>query len=182
MASFDVKIKGVSRVQQSVKDLFKKVVTSKETLNQIGEKVVFLTKGTIRTGKSPDAQGGNASSFQPITEGWINRKERLKDFNDASEFYRKGKSNLTFTGQLVDSLDYELKQSSIIIRAFGSRKLYKGVNGKALPDQAKTNNEVVSSLKELGFNVFGITRQMVVVANKIVRTGMVNILRSFNKK
>lgn len=185
MASFDVKIKGVSNVQNSVKALFKKIVGQESTLEEIGSKIVFLTQGTLRTGKSPNVDGGNPKPQKPISKGWANRKEKLKAVNSTSEFYRKGKSNLTFTGQLIDSIDYEIKKkadsNSIIISAKGDRKPYKGLKGKSLDGEIK-NEKVVESLKEKGFDVFGKTRQMVVAANKIVRTAMVSLLRDFNKK
>jgi hypothetical protein len=185
VGSFKVNVKGMTNVQKSIRELFNEVRKDRTVKSSIGDAIVKLTKQLLRSGKNPNADGGQPSRNHPISKGWVDRKERLKEYNRISPYYRKGASNLTFTGQLIDSINYKLKSSgyteSIIIEATGTRKPYKGVKKESLKG-VETNAEVVKDLKSRGRDVFGITKQMVNIANKIVRTELVKKLRLFKRR
>lgn len=75
----------------------------------------------VRKGNQP--KGGN---LKAINEPWISRREKLKQANAVHPDYRKGKSNLTFTGELLDK---GFRSTTIVskqlIQVLASNKLHK---------------------------------------------------------
>jgi hypothetical protein len=167
----EVKIKGIANVKQSVINLFNKVKSDEALLVEIGNKTAELTKQFNYAGK--DIPGNK--SKKSISNEWAERKDKLKATNKASKFYRSGASNLTFTGQLIESIKFtkiNKSQSSVTIEASGERTPYKNLSGK-ITDKARkntpTNEELSEYVKDGGRPLFGVNKQMNNVLSKIVR-------------
>ena len=64
-------------------------------------------------------------------------------------FFKADKSNVTFTGQLVKSLKFRIRDTSVFL-------LFKGSRKKLMPDDASTNDEVYDNLKSIGFGFLGL--------------------------
>jgi len=176
-----VTINGIDKVKKNVIDTFNRIKSSESLLLDIGEKTVELTKAFNRSGKSPAENGGK---HPKNSDAWENRKEALTKTNTPSEFYQRGLSNVTFTGQLLESIEIlkiDKKNSSVTIDATGPRKPYKNLNG-SLQKNTPDNSKLVEYLKEKGRIIFGINKQMTNVINKIVRSYInAEIKKSFKK-
>lgn len=174
-----VKIKGVDRVKASVVKLFNEVKSDEALLVQIGQKSEELTKQFNYAGKDIPSNKKKKS----ISPEWADRKEQLKKTNKASEFYRSGASNLTFTGQLIESIKFtkvNRSQGSVTIEASGDRRPYKNTKG-VVTDKAKgntpTNKELAGYVKDGGRPLFGVNKQMQNVLSRIVRSFLNNKIR-----
>lgn len=178
-----VTISGVNSVKESVVKLFNEIKQDQRLLLEIGEKTVELTRAFNRAGKSPDKKGNR---HPRNSEAWEQRKKQLTKTNNPSEFYKFGLSNVTFTGQLLESIrliKILKNQGSVIIDADGPRQPYKNLNGTSVSKKnTPSNNELVVYLKKKGRIIFGINKQMENVINKIVRTYINKaIKKSFGK-
>lgn len=163
-----VTIKGVDKVKQSVIDTFERIKSNEQMLLDIGNKTVELTKAFNRAGKSPTGKRHPQNS-----ESWEYTKIALTKTNKPSEFYQYGLSNVTFTGQLLESIKlFKINRSkgSVEIDASGQRAPYKNLDGSVQKSKPPTNQKLVEYLKEKGRIIFGINKQMQNVINKIVRS------------
>lgn len=70
--------------------------------------------------------------FAPISRSWAKRRHELKSKNPTDGAYSYGRSNLTFTGQLINSIKsrWNSKNNQIEIYPSGMHKGYVGKNGK----------------------------------------------------
>lgn len=174
-----VTITGIDKVKASVIDAFNKIKSNERMLLDIGDKTVELTKAFNRSGKSPVGKSHPKNSGE-----WELKKIALTKTNKPSEFYQPFLSNVTFTGQLLESIDVvkiNKNESSVTIDATGPRTSYKNLNG-SLQKNTPTNAKLVEYLKEKGRLIFGINKQMTNVINKIVRTYInAEIKKSFKK-
>lgn len=177
----EVKIKGIDNLKRNVKDLFDDVRKDQSLLLEIGNETVRLTKGFLRSGKNPDG-----TPLPELSPAWEKRKQALTATNNPAKYYRYGLSNLTFTGQLLDSMTVtKVNQSNasveISIPDTERKKPYKNLNNKPVK-KTPTNKKIYEYLVELGWNFFGINKQMTNVINRIVRKRLnLEIKKRFNK-
>jgi hypothetical protein len=168
MAKTKVSIEGISRLKGNIKELFDQTRKDAQMLVEVGEKTVELTKQFNRAGHSPSGKKHPKNSV-----AWEERKKKLTKTNQPSEYYRAGLSNVTFTGQLIDSiklLRINKEDGSVTIDATGQRTPYKNLNGKPVSKKnTPTNPKLVEYLADKGRKVFGINKQMTNVINRIVR-------------
>lgn len=160
-----VKINGLKNVKSSVEKLFEQIRTDKGLLDDVGANLVIQTQDFNRSGKSP-----SGTRHEPISDEWIERKEALKQKNNPAPYYRRGASNLTFTGQLLQSIKFKINQSagSVYLYMSGTRKPYKNLDG-TLVENTPTNDELRGYLEERGWKIFGINKQIQNTTNRIVR-------------
>lgn len=131
-----------------------------QLLGEIGTELLLDTQARARTGKGFTADtvkvfGSKRTNLPGLAQSTVSSRESVASRNPTPAFYRKNKSNLTLTGQLLDSLRLFIKRGVIIIRPDGERRPYK--TGR--PSKAKTppNNEELSTfLEEKGFYFLGI--------------------------
>jgi len=139
-----VKITGVKELGASAIKVLRAGIENDEALTELGDVVKKNIVGNARTGKD-----SNGNPLKPLSKSWIDRKSQLAKANTPSAFYRKNKSNLTFTGQLLDSFTFRVVKSKLLLEFFfsGMRKPYRGLKKEAL-DGAKTNKELAAKLEE----------------------------------
>lgn len=164
-----VTIKGIPRLKESVVKLFNEIKSDPNLLLEIGDTTVDLTRSFNRSGKSP-----SGPKYDKNSTPWEFRKLALTKTNEPSEFYSYGLSNVTFTGQFLNSLGIDKinrAQGSVTIDfSDKERKPYKNVNGTSVgSDNTPTNKQLFKYLKEKGRLIFGINKQMENVINRIVR-------------
>lgn len=139
-----VRITGVKGIGNNLKKIARLAVEEKTHLDQLAIVVQKSIVGNARLGRDP-----NGEKFKELTESTIERKAKLAKVNETSDFYRKRKSNLTFTGQLLNSFKYKITQSTLTIQFFfeGFRKPYKGLRKEALETLA-TNKLLAAKLEK----------------------------------
>jgi len=90
--------------------------TSKEVMTEVGEEAVRLIKQQARIGK--DYKTGQ--KFKPLSEEYIEKRDEYSDYLD--ETARKSKSNVTATGQMVDSVKVtKVGPKTVEVAATGTR-------------------------------------------------------------
>lgn len=179
MAQFKTKVPSLANVRSNVKKIFSEVVKDPDTLNEIGSTLVDQNKKAIRSGVDVGGSLLTKTRLPKLSPKWVERKEKLRSTNEASEYYRKGASNLTFTGQLVDSIKHKIEQSkgTVVIFISGKRKPYKNLKGRNEKDNP-SNEEVAQDLKnKWGISIVGVTSAMRNIINKLVRKRIVEKLK-----
>lgn len=111
--------KSVDQCQKDVIAVFNKVIANRTMMNEIGQTVVQDIAFQTRSGKSIPNQG---EKFNPLSEAWI--KER-KQIIETHETFSQKRSNLTVTGQLINSMKHViLGPGKIAIDFIGTHKPY----------------------------------------------------------
>ena len=127
-----------SGLSRRIKQIQEKAV-SNELLTEIGETLVRMNAKNARVGKASDG-----SSFPPLSEKWKEMRGKLAQINDTHLAYGRTRSNVTFTGQLLDGLMYTIDpQKKSVTISFNNevRTPYKNLNGTR-NESNKTNNEI----------------------------------------
>ena len=128
----------------------------------------------------------NAGSFKPLAKSTIENRIELAKYNKTATVYKENRSNLSFTGQLLDSLQFRRiksdgKSLKILVFFGGDREMYNiGPKTKATAtERNRTNDSLAATLAEIGFRVFskdGIEKKTALM-NRIT-----NAIRSYIRK
>lgn len=132
---------------------FKKIgnlVASKPLIDEVGKISIKRIQGVTRSGKN--IEGGSQPGLASTTK--ITRGNLAKN-NSTHPTYSKGRSNLTFSGQLLDSLTFKKISGGLRIEPSGSRKPYKGAKN------APSNKELAGYLSAQGRTFLGIDKTLV---------------------
>lgn len=173
----EIKILGGQKYKASVAAVFRKAI-NKSTLDEIGGQVVELNRKSIRQGKNPNS----GESFPALSPEWIKRRNRIAPRNELAEFYRPRKSNLTFSGQLLDALHYKSDTSdrSVTVKFLDSRrKPYRGVKNNELKGRGLTNKKLAGYISERIGEFIGLTEQMEKRVTSIIERRVRSLLRLF---
>jgi hypothetical protein len=100
MFTFKVSDQSIKDVEQSVRDVFEKVIKNEKMLSEVGETVVTDIKFQTRRGVSPVT----GERFKPLKQSWINKREAIAFVSSTDPAFSKNRSNLTLSGQLLDAL------------------------------------------------------------------------------
>jgi hypothetical protein len=144
-------------LEDNTRKAFEKVIRNKELLNDIGETIITDIKFQTRRGNSIPTQG----KLKPLTSKWKDKRANIADQIKTGEAYSKNRSNLTLSGQLLDSLKTRIKGAGqIIIEAVGSRTPYLYSTKKTVKSRKQkhepTNEELAQYVKEQGRPFLGI--------------------------
>jgi hypothetical protein len=133
------------KIARSVND----VISSKKFKDDIGKKVVQDIQRNARSGNTIDNKG-DVSGMTPLETSTIRNRASLREAGNATgRPYADQKSNLTISGQLINSIKYVIGSNFIKIFASGDRTPYKnkdGTNSKADP----INNEDLMRIHHYG--------------------------------
>lgn len=132
-----------NRIRKQVKQILETA-----PFDRIGRIVVASIKESVRRGISP----ATGRPIPPLAESTIDRKRKLSRINSTSKFYQEGKSNLTFTGQLLNNLTHASFQSPDLlkIRIFTNPTDRRPLNGLRGGKLETTDNLRVQQSVEKG--------------------------------
>jgi hypothetical protein len=106
MISFKIKDQGVfARIEKSVIADVESIMASRPMMEEVGEFTVSRLKYQMRVSKPYNSSG----TTKDLEDSTIRNRKYLEKFNDTAETYSPERSNLTFTGQLLDSMKYIIK-------------------------------------------------------------------------
>lgn len=139
-----------------------KVLDADELVTDIGNTAIKRIKGVTRTGKEIES----GSSQPALSQESKDSRKQLAKRNRTHSTFSPGRSNLTFTGQLLDSLTFKKIRGGVRIEPSGSRKPYKGGSKKVL-----TNKQVAGLLAKMKpKRVFlGVDNEMVKQIKSIIK-------------
>lgn len=149
---------------------------SREVLTEIGETLVRLNRKNARTGKA-----GDGSSFPPLSQKWKIERDKLSKVNNTHLAYGRGRSNATFTGQLIDAIEYEVDehQKTVTIDFEPSvRNQYTGLEGGKIGKPGQTNLDVAENFLERGIKILGMSQEMRDRVNFILTYAIRKLLNS----
>jgi hypothetical protein len=161
-----VKIKNLKSVFNSVRSIF---TDSFERTAMLQKQADFLTnriKTETRSGKDLTREGARQPA---LSEGYMRWRRKLRDGKSKSKivpdanYFRPRTSNLTLTGQLLESVRSKVETRNRLFKIF--------VEGKR--DDGLSNNEVMTDLKKRGRTFLGVDKKGV----KRVRKAVVDELR-----
>jgi hypothetical protein len=150
----EIKVIIPKNLQKRIVGKIDKIISNSKLLEEIGQ---FASEDIKRKAKTRKPYNANRS-FPELADSTIARRQRLKQFNETTNVFSPKRSNLSFTGQLLDSITYRLKQTAnqVIVFLDGVRKPYKtGPKSQAkISRYNRTNAALASTLKDKGFVVF----------------------------
>jgi hypothetical protein len=118
----------VKRIEKSVNDNL-----TNEVLGELGLKAVEIVRKRTRLGYGVTKQFGERGKLAPLSPNYV---EQRRMFNQLAAYTTPKKSNLTRTGQMLESLGVTVKGTTVIIRPEGVR-----TDGKRNEDVARWNQE-----------------------------------------
>lgn len=93
----------------------------KKSLEALGEEACTIIARRTRLGYGVREDGQKREKLAPLSEAYKERRKADKD--ELSDLTRPGKSNLTLTGQMIDSMQVlNIKKQSVDIGPTGTRK------------------------------------------------------------
>ena len=192
-----VKIKNIDKVSRTLRDVFKNVAKEQVVLDAIGKMMLDRILFNARRGRSLE---NNVSpvpfkNLKPITKTIRRVVQKTSPQSVDPQFFKPNKANVTFTGQLLDSLSFKSKKNSVAITISGrrqnidfeslkrklsttsggavrntafNRRAQFALNFAAESKQASTNSKVYDNLVEQGYGFIGVDEKGVKLAKKIV--------------
>lgn len=108
---------------------------SKKNMQLMADEMADRVRRRTRLGKGVDKSGGNPKNLRPLTSAVYKKKrENSKELNRQKT--KPKKSNLTFTGQLLDSIIGESKKAQeFILKIKNGRKNDKVTNSEIVDYQ-----------------------------------------------
>lgn len=98
---------------------FLKKQTSKKNLKLVGQEgVKILIERTQGKGQGVEELGGRKQKLKPLAKS---TKKRRKSFKGLSPNTTPGRSNLTFTGKLMESISFNTRVKSLRFRITGNK-------------------------------------------------------------
>ena len=176
--SFKVKILNIDSVLKQIEELFVKDVLNKQTFEEIKDFSVLRIQAETRKGNDLTT-GGKQKALSEVTKSFrkdlvgaeINTETDSWWFDPDPVFFKPSKSNLTATGQMLESLRGRVSNlyGTITISPTGTRNPKRQNN-----NEIKTNAELAKDLgyrgrKFLGLDDIGIRRIRKMILDKIRR-------------
>lgn len=143
-----VNITGIPEIEKKIEETFGKVTENKQMRKEIGEFVVGRIQGEARRGKPLNDSG----TFPPLKESTKIIRQSLATKNPTHPTFSVNRSNATFSGQLIDSIVFELGKTVIQIFVDNTRRI--PIVGAKDADNNKTNKEVDKDLRRRGFFLY----------------------------
>jgi hypothetical protein len=145
-----VNIKGIPAIERKYRDTFKKVRSSKPMLNEVGRFTVQTLQFQARRRQPLNDTG----EFPDIQESTKRRRKSDAKYNKTHPAFSANRSNLTFSGQLIDAIIYLVQTSSVVIDVANRiRSPRVDKNGRPI-DAGETNKDVDRDLRRRGFILY----------------------------
>jgi hypothetical protein len=155
---FEVNQRSIDALESNTRQAFEKVIRNRELLNDIGETIITDIKFQTRRGNSIPTK----SKLKPLSKEWIEKRLAIDEAQATGQAFSPRRSNLTASGQLLDSLKSKITGvGKIIVEATGSRIPYfyttkrKGVQQRKKSNEP-TNEELAEYVAEQGRPFLGI--------------------------
>lgn len=133
----------IDKIQAQTTLNINEMIKSPALLSELGDVVIKDIKRIARTGKNPITGG----KFIPLSKGWIKRRGQLAETNQTDPTYKQNRSNITFTGQLLNSMGKRINKNILQIMFEGIHRRYNRSisllkrSGKPLKTPKQLTNE-----------------------------------------
>lgn len=152
------------------------VALNKDTMDEVGKELVTMTKKNLKQGIITD--GNVVGKLPPLSPDWIARRKVLAMHNQTAPWFKPAKSNITLTGQLIESVKYDTWKNVVKIDFSNeSRVPYTNKNGSK--GKSISNKKLAGFLAERHGSLIGLTEPMRNRVIKIVERRLRALLRAF---
>ena len=176
MALFNVRLKNpkiFAQIEKSIIKDIENILGTSEMLNEVGE---FMTDRLAFQARVSKPFNGT-KSLPLLKESTIFNRMSIARYNTTHPTYEEGLSNLTLTGQLLDSLVHKIiGRGQISVGVSGVHNGYKrknGGRGKDIP-----NVKIKGYLEEKGFVIYNES----VENNKTIKSRVKTIVLRFIRR
>jgi hypothetical protein len=148
----DIKIDSAEfiNIEQRIRDRANIVLASSDLKAEVGDFAVEAIKYKARVGK-PYNSGG---SFPDLADATVKQRRYLAKYNTPHATYGEDFSNLTLTGEFLESLAWLDEGDTLLSIAFtGMHSVYKGAKGQRI-SKTIMNDTLAQYLAAKGFRVF----------------------------
>lgn len=121
MFKLEIKRGSIDKIEANVRKKLEKLRRDPALLNELGDTIIKDIQFSTRRGKNPRT----GDSFKPLTEDWKDRRGEIAKSNIVHDTYSRSRSNLALTGQLLDSMKNQIKNTKLFIIFFGDHQPYK---------------------------------------------------------
>lgn len=167
MPKVKIDMRAVEKRLNKIKDDIK----SDALKDDIGKESVRYIKGKTRSGTNLETGKKHA----PLKDSSIRARQYLDDFNSTDNTYSPKRSNVTFSGQLVESMKFEKVARGVnILFPSDIRKPYKTANKSG---KAYSNKKIYEYLVEQGRGFLGIDDTLKKNITSIIRRFLRRSLR-----
>lgn len=154
-----VKFKNIPNVKERIQREFKRIKTDPRLLREIGQVCVENIVGYARAGRTPGTTK-KSGSFPYLSIEWLLKRDYLLKHNTPSEFFLGSfKSNLTFTGKLLESVGFKVDAPNGLVKVDvdGNHHGYKTGSGRG---DSVPNKTIVEGLEKRGFVFLVVSDQL----------------------
>lgn len=149
--------KELAELSSAAKAAIGGVLKDRKFQESIADTVKTDIVATTRLGKSTVT----GRKFPSLSESWIKTRRKIIAFQGAPSFVRPAKSNLSLSGELLDSLEYKLSNTGVFTAKFffaGMHRPYKyrGVRVPVVTIGEKAKNEDIASALDERFKFIGV--------------------------
>lgn len=124
----------------------------------------------------------DGSAQKPLSSAWIDKKRELAKNNAKGVSFSAAKSNLTVTGQLLESLKRTDDRKRVILTPTGKRRGYINKNNRrAKASSTPTNKELAGYLKDQGRSFLGYSDKLKKAVTKVFKEAVRRNLKDLNK-
>lgn len=156
----------IKRVENRIITNIRRALNRKE-LTQLARLAIKQIAKRTRAGFGVAEARGNAKRLKKLSSAYIEYRKRSSKLNTA--LTSPGKSNLTFTGQLIDSLvvrEVDVEKQKVFINA--NRRRRKG---------GTTNEEVAEFVAQQGRAFLNLSRNEVTKISRAYKNSLVNSVK-----
>lgn len=149
---FEIKIDSAQfvAIEKRLREDANQVLAGSALKQEVGDFAVERIKYQARTGKPYNSDG----TFPNLKDSTIKNREYLAKYNPPHATYASDFSNLTLTGELLESLNWSDEGDTLLKLSFdGNHTPYKSAHGTMNRD-ALLNATLVEYLAAKGFRVF----------------------------
>ncbi len=167
-----VRFKNWGKLEKQLKKKLEKCLKDKGMLSECGEYIVKTIKRNTRS----KGKYINGENFDALADSTKEQRARMAKYNKTHSTYSKGRSNLTFSGEMIESINYEIKSGKpkLSIISEGDHAPYKNKSGKS---SGKTiSNKELIRIHQKKRRILGVNEVMVNILRNIIRRNLRRLL------
>lgn len=121
-----VKVEGFGDIAKAFDKTFETIITNESLLKEIGEEARTYIIGKTRSRADLSEEGAKQ---RPLEKSSIKTRRYMEKYNKTDPTYSPKRSNVTFTGQILNSIKVFISSGKIELRPDGNRQPYSTANG-----------------------------------------------------
>lgn len=171
-----VSFRGIKELADKAVQVIKSTEKDPQTLKEVGETAVRYVQGSVRAGHEE-------YKMAPVKPSTAAKREAMKGMNPPDPAYKKNKS-MTFTGEFIESLTFEVRQGDVVMFFKGEHKPYKNQAGEET-GKSVTNDQIHKWLKEGGRDVLFLSKKIKPMLEKVIERSIrrrIQVFKSLSRR